>query len=154
MTDLYQLKLKRLDGEQTTLGEYAGKTLLIVNVASRCGLTPQYRGLEALYRKYRPQGLVVLGFPCNQFGAQEPGTPEQIQSFCSTQYDVTFPLFEKGDVNGPSTQPLYRELKGSGPDIEWNFAKFLIGKGGELIERYDPRTAPSELAADIERALS
>ncbi len=153
MTDLYQTNLQQLDGRETTLGEYAGKALLIVNVASKCGLTPHYEGLEALYRKYGPKGLVVLGFPCNQFGAQEPGTPEQIQTFCSTKYDVTFPLFAKGDVNGPNSQPLYRELKGGGPDIEWNFAKFLVGRDGKLIKRFDARTAPSELAADIERAL-
>jgi glutathione peroxidase len=153
MTDLYQTKLQRLDGAETTLGEYAGKLLLIVNVASKCGLTPHYEGLQDLYRKYEPRGLVVLGFPCNQFGAQEPGTPEQILSFCNTKYDVTFPLFAKGDVNGPNAQPLFRALKGSGPDIEWNFAKFLVARDGTLIKRYDPRTAPSDLAADIERAL-
>lgn len=153
MTDLYQTKLQKLDGSETTLGEYAGKVLLIVNVASKCGLTPHYEGLEALHRKYEPRGFTVLGFPCNQFGAQEPGTPEQIQTFCSTKYDVTFPLFAKGDVNGPNAQPLYKELKGSGKDIEWNFAKFLVGRDGTLIKRFDARTAPSDLAADIERAL-
>jgi glutathione peroxidase len=154
MTDIYQTKLERLAGGETTLGEYAGKVLLIVNVASRCGLTPQYRDLEALYRKYQPQGLVVLGFPSNQFGAQEPGTAEQIATFCSTSYDVTFPLFAKTDVNGPKQHPLYKQLKGTGADIGWNFAKFLIGRDGKLINRYEPSTAPNELVSDIERALA
>ncbi|HEY6880642.1 MAG TPA: glutathione peroxidase [Polyangiales bacterium] len=153
MNDLYQTELVRLSGESTTLAAYAGKVLLIVNVASRCGLTPQYEGLEALYRQYGARGLWVLGFPCNQFGAQEPGSAEQIQNFCTTQYQVTFPLFAKGDVNGPNTQPLYRALKGEGPDIEWNFAKFLVGRDGKVVARYDPRVAPLSLTVDIERAL-
>lgn len=154
---LYEIPVVRLDGVSTTLAEYAGKVLLIVNVASACGLTPQYEGLEALYRKYAARGLVVLGFPSNQFGAQEPGTPEQIRDFCSTKYDVSFPLFAKGDVNGAKAQPLYQQLKqaksGGGSDISWNFEKFLIDKQGGVIARYAPRTAPDELTADIERAL-
>jgi glutathione peroxidase len=154
---LYEIPVARLDGESTTLAEYAGKVLLVVNVASACGLTPQYEGLEALYRKYSARGLVVLGFPSNQFGGQEPGTPDQIRDFCSTKYDVSFPLFAKGDVNGANAQPLYQRLKqakvGGGTDISWNFEKFLVDKQGEVIARYAPRTAPDELTADIERAL-
>jgi glutathione peroxidase len=155
---LYDIELERLDGGKTSLREYQGKVLLIVNVASRCGLTPQYEGLEALHRKYGERGLTVLGFPSNQFGAQEPGTPAQIAEFCSTKYDVTFPLFAKADVNGADEQPLYRALKqapqGAGGDIAWNFAKFLVGRDGQVIARYDPRSTPEQLAADIERALA
>ena len=156
-TSLYDIELERLGGERTSLREFQGKVLLIVNVASRCGLTPQYEGLEALYRKYAPRGLVVLGVPSNQFAGQEPGSPAEIAAFCSTTYDVTFPLLAKSDVNGPNAHPLYRALKqapaGGGSDIGWNFAKFLVGRDGRLITRYDPRTTPDQLEADIERAL-
>lgn len=155
--DLQDIPLARLQGGDTTLGEYGGKVRLVVNVASACGLTPQYTGLEALYRKYRDRGLVVLGFPCNQFGAQEPGTPEQIADFCSTKYDVSFPMFGKVDVNGDKAHPLYRALKsspnGGQSDITWNFEKFLIGREGQVLKRYSPRITPEELGADIEGAL-
>lgn len=153
--NLYDIPLERLQGGSARLADYKGKVLLIVNVASACGLTPQYEGLEALYRKYHDKGLEVLGFPCNQFGAQEPGTPEQIVQFCSTKYDVTFPLFKKADVNGPNAQPLYGALKkasGKEADISWNFEKFLVNRKGE-VKRFGPKTAPSELTGEIESAL-
>jgi glutathione peroxidase len=159
-SSLYDVQIQRLEGGSTTLGaQAAGKVALIVNTASRCGLTPQYEGLEALYRKYKDQGFVVLGFPSNQFGAQEPGSADEIASFCATKYDVSFPLFAKTDVNGPATHPLYQQLKNAQPgeqpsgDIKWNFAKFLVGRDGQVIARYEPRTAPDELATHIERAL-
>ena len=153
--NLDEIAIQYLQGGSTTLAEYKGKVLLIVNVASACGLTPQYEGLEALYRKYGGRGLVVLGFPSNQFGAQEPGTAEQIATFCKTQYDVTFPLFKKADVNGANAQPLYKALKrasGNESDISWNFEKFLVDRSGK-VARFSPRTTPSELSAEIERAL-
>ncbi len=158
-SSLYDIPLTRLNGESTTLKEYANKVLLVVNTASQCGLTPQYDGLEALYKKYADQGLVVLGFPSNQFGAQEPGTPSEIATFCSKNYSVTFPLFAKTDVNGPNAHPLYVWLKQNAPgeapdDIGWNFAKFLIGRDGKVIARYAPTVVPSALAATIEAALS
>jgi glutathione peroxidase len=132
---------------------------LIVNVASECGYTPQYAGLEALYRKYKDRGFEVLGFPCNQFGAQEPGDEEQIKSFCETRFDVSFPLFAKIDVNGPGTHPLYEFLKTAEPGllgteaIKWNFTKFLVAKDGSVRNRYAPQTKPEAIAADIETAL-
>jgi glutathione peroxidase len=156
--DLYETELQHLEGGGTTLAAYHGKALLIVNVASRCGLTPQYKGLEALYRKYKEGGLVVLGFPSNQFGAQEPGTPAEIASFCQSRYDVSFPIFAKTDVNGPNQHPLYAQLKaapgGDSSDISWNFAKFLVGRDGKLRKRFEPRTAPEDLEAEIESALA
>jgi glutathione peroxidase len=154
------MHLQRLDGTPSTFGDCAGKVLLIVNTASACGLTPQYEGLEALYRQYGPQGLVVLGFPSNQFGAQEPGSAEQIADFCATRFSVTFPLFAKTDVNGPHTHPLFVWLKQNAPgadggaDIAWNFGKFLVGKDGKVLARYSPKTTPEELRADIEKALA
>ena len=157
---LFDISVKTLGGTIQSLDVYRGKTLLIVNVASRCGFTPQYAGLEALYCKYKDQGLVVLGFPCNQFGHQEPGTEAEIQQFCSTTYDVTFPLFAKIDVNGPATHPLYELLKSSRPGllgtegIKWNFTKFLVGKDGAVIDRYAPTTKPEDLEKDVERALA
>ena len=156
----YDMHLQRLNGQQTTFGEYAGKVLLVVNTASACGLTPQYEALEALHRQYGPQGLVVLGFPSNQFGAQEPGSAEQIASFCSTKYSVTFPLFTKTDVNGPAAHPLYVWLKENAPgeggnaDISWNFGKFLVSRDGKVLARYTPKTTPDELRGDIEKALA
>jgi glutathione peroxidase len=152
-----------LDGREVDLSkEYEGKVLLIVNVASRCGLTPQYEGLQALHTKYKDQGLRVLGFPCNQFGAQEPGTAEQIREFCSTKYDVTFDMFAKIEVNGEGACPLYKQLtaadtepKGSG-NISWNFEKFVIGRDGKVIARFEPRTKPEDpaLVKTIEAALA
>jgi glutathione peroxidase len=156
----YDMHLQRLDGSPSTFGEYAGKVLLIVNTASACGLTPQYEGLEALYKRYGPQGFVVLGFPSNQFGAQEPGSAEQIADFCTTRFSVTFPLFAKTDVNGPQTHPLYLWLKHNAPgddgsaDISWNFGKFLVGKDGKVLARHSPKTTPEELRGDIEKALA
>jgi glutathione peroxidase len=154
MTSLADWTLPRLDGTSQSLDEYAGKLVLIVNTASRCGLTPQYEGLEALWRRYRDRGLVVLGFPCNQFMEQEPGTAEEIAGFCSTIYDVTFPMFGKVEVNGPGTHPLYGWLKEQRPgDIEWNFAKFLVGRDGQVLERWSPQTTPAELESAIEQRL-
>ena len=145
--------VKALDGREAPLSEYRGEVLLVVNVASKCGLTPQYEGLEALQKRFGDRGFAVLGFPCNQFAGQEPGTAEEIQSFCTTNFGVTFPMYGKIDVNGPNADPLYVWLKGIGPDIEWNFAKFLVGRNGEVIHRYDARTKPEDIAADIEGIL-
>jgi glutathione peroxidase len=148
-----------IDGRHETFGAYAGKTRLVVNVASKCGFTPQYQGLEALHRCYRDRGFVVLGFPCDQFGHQEPGDETAIRTFCSAQYDVTFPLFAKIDVNGAKAHPLYRVLKSMAPGliwtkaIKWNFTKFLIDREGTNVKRYAPTTKPEAIAADIERAL-
>src|SRR3954469_10868677 len=150
-----------LRGDTADLHEYLGKALLIVNVASKCGLTPQYTGLEHLQERYADRGFSVLGFPCNQFGAQEPGTAEEIQTFCSTTYGVTFPLFEKIDVNGEDRHPLYAELtktadaEGAAGDVQWNFEKFLIGADGEVLARFRPRTEPEDEAVvkAIEAAL-
>lgn len=159
MTDLFTIPVRRADGSETTLAEHRGKVLLIVNVASKCGFTPQYAGLERLYRDLQDRGLIVLGFPCNQFGAQEPGDAAEIASFCSLTYDVTFPVFAKIDVNGEDTAPLYRHLKSEAPGllgsqgIKWNFTKFLVDRAGQVVERYAPTTAPDAIRADIERLL-
>ncbi len=157
---IYTIPLKDIEGKDTTLKTYAGKPLLIVNVASNCGFTKQYTGLEAVWRKYQAQGLVVLGFPCNDFGAQEPGTTEEIKKFCSAKYDVTFPLFDKVHVKGDAQSPLYAVLTGPespapGP-VKWNFGKFLIGRDGKIIARYDSNVAPEspELVKAIEAALA
>jgi len=152
---LYDIAVNRIDGTATTLADYRNTVLLIVNVASRCGFTPQYTGLEALYRKHKAQGFAVLGFPCNQFGAQEPGNEADIQSFCSLTYDVSFPLFAKVDVNGADAHPLYRHLKHERPGllgteaIKWNFTKFLIDRNGQVIKRYAPTDKPADLEADL-----
>jgi glutathione peroxidase len=162
MTSAHDFKHQTIDGKPCSLADYKGKVLLIVNVASQCGLTPQYKGLEELYREKKDEGLVVLGFPCNQFAGQEPGSEAEIQQFCSTRYDVTFPLFAKLDVNGQSRHPLYEWLTaqatqpdGSG-DIKWNFAKFVIGRDGEVVARFSPTTAPTaETVIDaVQRALA
>ena len=180
---IYDITVKDMDGSDVSLANYKGKVLLIVNVASKCGLTPQYEGLEALYQKYKDQGLEILGFPCNQFLGQEPGTNEEIQSFCSVNYNVTFPLFDKIDVNGEAESPLYTYLKeqapfkgypegaeefaarldeihqqtGTGFDkgdaIRWNFGKFLVSKDGKSIERFEPMVLPTELEEEIQRLL-
>ena len=156
---LYDIDVRTIAGETQSLGAYRGKTLLIVNVASQCGFTPQYAGLEALFRKYKEQGLVVLGFPCNQFGRQEPGTEADIQNFCTSSYDVTFPLFAKVDVNGPGTHPLYQQLKSAQPGvlgteaIKWNFTKFLVNAGGEVVARYAPSDTPERIDGDIAKLL-
>jgi len=154
------LTVKDIDGKDTPLKNYQGKVLLIVNVASKCGLTPQYSGLEALQKKYEAKGFTVLGFPCNQFMGQEPGTNEQIKQFCTSKYNVTFPMFDKIEVNGPNRAPLYVALAGKDSpfpgDIKWNFGKFLIGRDGKIIKRFEPRTTPEspEVTAAIEAALA
>jgi glutathione peroxidase len=156
----YDIDLKALKGEGTSLDAFKDKTLLIVNVASKCGLTPQYKGLQALHEKYADKGFAVLGFPCNQFGKQEPGTHDEIATFCSTNYGVSFPMFEKVDVNGDDRHPLYKELTqfadadGKAGDIQWNFEKFLVIPGGE-VQRFRPQTAPDDtnLTTAIEASL-
>jgi len=157
---VYDPAVKDIDGKDTSLKAYQGQVLLIVNVASKCGFTPQYKALEATYEKYKDKGFAVLGFPCNQFGSQEPGTDEEIKQFCSSKYSVTFPLFDKIDVNGPQRHPLYTLLAGEGSpypgDIKWNFTKFLIGRDGKIIKRFDSRTTPDspQVIAAIEAALA
>lgn len=159
-TTLHDIPVRTLAGDETTLAAWQGKVLLVVNVASKCGFTPQYKGLEELWRKYAERGLVVLGFPCNQFGAQEPGSPEDIASFCSLTYDVTFPMFAKVDVNGDAAHPLFQHLKRAQKGIlgteaiKWNFTKFLVGRDGNVIERFASATAPADLEAAIEKALA
>ena len=156
---LYDISAKRLDGSSADLAQYRGQVLLIVNVASRCGFTPQYAGLEALYRKYRDRGFVVLGFPCNQFGAQEPGSEAEIGSFCSSTYDVSFPMFAKVDVNGADAHPLYQHLKSAKPGIlgtegiKWNFTKFLVDRKGQVVDRYPPIIDPKAMESAIEALL-
>jgi len=154
--------VKTIDGESVNLEDYEGKVVLIVNVASKCGLTPQYNGLQAMYEKYKDKGFVVLGFPCNQFGSQEPGSEAQIKEFCSTKYKVDFPMFTKVDVNGKNAAPIYKYLTskdvqpaGTG-EISWNFEKFLVDRDGQLIHRFSPRTSPddAELVKAVEAELS
>ena len=158
-SELYKLSASRLDGSKQSMKDYKGKVLLIVNVASGCGFTPQNAGLEALWQKYGKRGLVVLGFPCNQFGGQEPGDEAAIGEFCSLTYDVTFPMFAKVDVNGKDTHPVFAFLKAGAPGIlgtegiKWNFTKFLINREGEVIKRYAPALAPEAIATDIEALL-
>jgi glutathione peroxidase len=157
---LYDIKLKDIDGKDTTLAAYKGKAVLIVNVASKCGYTKQYGGLEATYQKYKDQGFAILGFPCNQFGGQEPGSNEEIKQFCSSKYSVTFPLFDKLEVNGANRHPLYVALAGKDSpfpgDIKWNFNKFLVGKDGKILKRFDSSVKPDseELTKAIEAALA
>jgi glutathione peroxidase len=159
MATVYDFSAKTIDGKNRKLADYKGKVLLIVNTASHCGFTPQYKGLEELHKKYGRQGLVVLGFPCNQFGAQEPGAESEIAAFCELNYGVTFPLFAKIDVNGDNAHPLYKYLTSAAPgllgseSIKWNFTKFLVDKKGNVLKRFAPNTAPSDIAQDIERAL-
>jgi glutathione peroxidase len=157
---LYSIDVQTIGGRGQSLDAYRGKTLLIVNVASRCGFTPQYQGLESLFRKYKDHGLVVLGFPCNQFGRQEPGTGAEIERFCTCTYDVTFPLFAKIDVNGPGTHPLYEHLKSSRPGllgteaVKWNFTKFLVNSRGDVVARYAPSSTPGRIERDVVKLLS
>jgi glutathione peroxidase len=177
MTTTHDFTATTAEGGEVPLRDYAGKVLLVVNVASKCGLTAQYEGLEALYRADKDRGLEVLGFPCNQFKGQEPGTDEEIQEFCKTSYDVTFPVFSKIDVNGADADPLYKYLRAAAPgdfgpqhgqfyeviskirepesedDVKWNFTKFLIGRDGEVIKRYEPPVLPEEIKADLENYL-
>jgi glutathione peroxidase len=160
MSSLHDIEVKSIDGEPKLLADYAGKALLIVNVASKCGFTPQYQGLEALYRQYKDRGFAVLGFPCDQFGHQEPGNEEEIRSFCSLTYEVSFPLFAKIEVNGPGAHPLYQYLKKAMPGIlgtegiKWNFTKFLVDPQGKVVARYAPKDKPQALAKSIEAMLS
>jgi glutathione peroxidase len=156
---LYDFSVRDISGQPQEMGRYRGQVLLIVNVASQCGFTPQYEGLEALYRRLHPRGFAVLGFPCNQFGHQEPGTEDEIASFCHTRFSVTFPLFSKIEVNGDEADPLWKWLKAQAPGvlgsqaIKWNFTKFLVGRRGQVIERFAPTTSPKDLEPAIERAL-
>jgi len=157
---IHDLEVTTIDGQPLTLDHYRGKLLLIVNVASQCGFTPQYQGLEALYRKYKDNGLVVLGFPCDQFGHQEPGDAAEIKRFCSLTYDVTFPLFAKIEVNGSGAHPLYQYLKKQRPGllgseaIKWNFTKFLVGRDGAVLKRYAPNDTPDSIDKDITALLA
>lgn len=159
MTTAYDFTATDIDGQPVPLSGYAGKVLLVVNVASKCGFTPQYAGLEQLWRDYRERGLVVLGFPCDQFGRQEPGDEAEIRNFCSLTYDVDFPMFAKVDVNGGHAHPLWQWLKQEKSGflgtaaIKWNFSKFLVGRDGEVLGRYAPTDTPESLRADIEAAL-
>ncbi len=159
MATIYDFKVKDIHGKNVKLDAYKGKALLIVNTASKCGFTPQYKGLEELHQKFSGKGLAVLGFPCNQFGAQEPGSEKEIESFCEVNYGVTFPLFAKIDVNGADAAPLYRHLKAAKPGllgsetIKWNFTKFLVDRKGNVVERYAPNAEPASLAGDIEKLL-
>ena len=159
MKEMYDVEVTTIEGKQIKLALYQGKVILIVNVASQCGFTGQYDGLEMLYRKYVDQGLVILGFPCNQFGAQEPGSEEEIMNFCRLNYGVTFPMFAKIDVNGPNTHPLYILLKNERPGflgsgaIKWNFTKFLVDRDGNIVERYSPSTKPAEIEDKITSLL-
>jgi glutathione peroxidase len=159
MTSIYDFTARDIDGKERSLGEFRGKVLLIVNTASQCGFTYQYKGLEALHRKYADKGVEVLGFPCNQFGKQEPGDAEEIKNFCSLTYDVTFPMFAKVDVNGPGAHPLYQYLTATKRgfmgtrNIKWNFTKFLIDREGRVRGRFGPTTKPEALDAVIAKAL-
>lgn len=159
MGTIYDFSAETLQGAELRLAEFSGQVVLVVNTASKCGFTPQYEGLEALYRKYKPKGFAIFGFPCNQFGAQEPGDASEIAQFCSRTYDVTFPMFAKVDVNGPGTHPLFAFLKSAEPGvlgteaIKWNFTKFLVNRNGGVVARFAPTTTPKELEAEIEKLL-
>ncbi len=156
----YDFSAKTIDGQEKPLADYQGKVVLVVNTASKCGFTPQYEGLEALYRDYKDKGLVILGFPCDQFGHQEPGDENEIKNFCSLTYDVSFPMFAKIKVNGDDAHPVYQHLKQAQPGvlgskgIKWNFTKFLIDKSGQVVKRYAPTDKPASLVKDIEKLLA
>ena len=158
-TSIYDFEALQMNGQSVPLSQYRGKVLLIVNTASACGFTPQFGGLEELHKEYAGQGLVVLGFPCNQFGAQDPGSNDEIASFCQLNYGVSFPMMAKIDVNGANASPLYHWLTAEAPGllgskaIKWNFTKFLVGKDGQVIRRYAPQDTPAKLADDVEAAL-
>jgi len=160
MPTVYDFSAQTIDGKTRKLSDYRGKVLLVVNTASNCGFTPQYKGLEEVYEKFRDRGFAVLGFPCNQFGAQEPGPESEIAEFCEMNFGVSFPLFAKVDVNGDSAHPLFKHLTSAkkgllgSEAIKWNFTKFLIGKDGGVIDRYAPTTKPEEIMPDIEKALT
>ncbi|OPH57479.1 glutathione peroxidase [Paenibacillus ferrarius] len=157
---IYDIEVETITGETKSLSAYKGKVLVVVNTASACGLTPQYKGLQSLYEQYEDKGLVILGFPCNQFAGQEPGTNEETQSFCELNYQVTFPMFAKVDVKGENAHPLFTYLLNHAPepsrtgDIEWNFVKFLVDANGQVIKQYSARTEPAEISADIEALLA
>mgnify|MGYP000001272770 FL=1 len=159
MSELYNISVKDIDMNLVDLSSYEGKTLLIVNVASKCGFTPQYKDLQNLYEKYQDQGLEVLGFPCNQFGAQEPGTNEEVKSFCNLNYSVSFKMFDKIDVNGSDASPLFKFLKHESPGImgteaiKWNFTKFLVNKDGQVIKRFAPKDGESEIESELQKIL-
>jgi glutathione peroxidase len=159
MSELYNISVKDIDMNLVDLSSYEGKTLLIVNVASKCGFTPQYKDLQNLYEKYQDQGLEVLGFPCNQFGAQEPGTNEEVKSFCNLNYNVSFKMFDKIDVNGSDASPLFKFLKHESPGImgteaiKWNFTKFLVNKDGQVIKRFAPKDGESEIESELQKIL-
>ena len=160
MTTVHDFSAQTLAGKPRRLSDYKGKVLLVVNTASKCGFTPQYAGLEALYRQFKDRGFLVLGFPSNQFGEQEPGPDSEIAEFCEVNYGVTFPMFSKVDVNGDSAHPLFKYLTASkkgllgSQAIKWNFTKFLVGRDGTVLERYAPTTKPEDIAADVEKALA
>lgn len=159
MSTLYDFEALTIEGKPAPLSTYKGKVVVVVNTASQCGLTPQYKGLQELYDKYHALGLEILGFPCNQFGSQEPGTEKEIASFCETSFGVSFPMFSKIDVNGDAAHPLYQWMKEEKPgllgskDIKWNFGKFLINREGQVVERFAPTTSPADMSADIEKLL-
>lgn len=160
MSTLGDFSAKRIDGETLSLKDYEGRVVLVVNTASKCGFTPQFTGLEAVFQRFHDKGFVVLGFPCNQFLNQDPGSDSDIAQFCSLDYGVTFPMFAKIDVNGPDAHPLFQHLTQAAPGllgskkVKWNFTKFLVGKDGKVIDRYAPTTKPEDLVADIEKALA
>jgi glutathione peroxidase len=160
MASIYDFEAQQIGGQTVPLAQFRGKPMLIVNTASACGFTPQFAGLEELHKRYADRGLVVLGFPCNQFGAQDPGSNDEIASFCQVNYGVSFPMMAKIDVNGPQAHPLYRWLTAEAPGllgskaIKWNFTKFLVGKDGSVLKRYAPQDAPEKLAKDVEAALA
>lgn len=155
MSDIYSFEVKDISGQAKSLEEYRGKTLLIVNVASRCGFTPQYTGLEKLYQDFKDKGLVVMGFPCNQFGAQEPGSEEEIKGFCDMNFNITFPMFSKIDVNGDNAHPLFEHLKSEAPGlmgskaVKWNFTKFLVSSEGKVLKRFAPKDKPESIAKEL-----
>jgi glutathione peroxidase len=159
MSTVYDFEAKTIDGQSQKLDAHAGKVLLVVNVASKCGFTPQYKGLEALWRKYKDKGLMILGFPCDQFGHQEPGDENEIKNFCSLTYDVSFPMYAKIEVNGANTHPLYQHLKSEAPGvlgsegIKWNFTKFLVDKSGKVVKRYGSMDTPEKIEGDIAKLL-
>lgn len=159
MASVYDFSAKTLDGKTVSLSDFKGNAMLIVNTASKCGFTPQYAGLESLYEKLREKGLTILGFPCNQFGQQEPGNEQEIGAFCQTNYSVSFPMFAKIDVNGPNAHPLYEFLKGEQPgvlgtkNIKWNFTKFLVDRNGKVVDRFAPMTKPEEIEKSIATVL-
>ena len=159
MNNIYDIHIKESSNKEVSMSKFEGKTLLIVNVASKCGLTPQYKGLQSLYEEYKDRNFVVLGFPCNQFGGQEPGTNSEINNFCEINYSVTFPIFSKIKVNGPDSHPLFKLLKNDKPgifrteSIKWNFTKFLVNSSGKIVDRFSPRVEPKYIRSEIERIL-